>query len=241
MRTCVLFCSLISSLLALGQDHEARYLEEKLIPAARAFIGKNGLAYGTNFGREAIIRYKVEFLTNRPAPFVMSSMRMENNYAFTFLDDNGTLEVRTFSDASVETYSDLSAAPNEKVEAVRKMALRNKLNDKAALALAKEHFRLQGHKVEDFHPVEFRQLSWGVKGDPDFIPYPFYAAEWYRSDVKSADREAGLARLPVVRIEISGITSNLLRYSKAFMPVGSDWEGAKSPNRRSGVMSSDKP
>jgi hypothetical protein len=102
------------------------------------------------------------------------------------------------------------------------------LNDQTALALAKKYFRLQGHKEENFHPVEFRQLSWAMKGDPDYVPLPFYEAVWYRKDVKETERDEGIARLPHVRIEVSGVTSNLVSYSKLHMPIGADFEAANS-------------
>jgi hypothetical protein len=87
---------------------------------------------------------------------------------------------------------------------------------------------VQGHKKANFHPVEFRQKTWGMPGDPDYLALPFYEAEWHRNDVKMEDREAGIFNLGKVRIEISGITSNLLYYSKTSMPVGSDFEVKKS-------------
>jgi hypothetical protein len=226
----LLFLSLsFGAVLSLaGGEREVNYLESRMIPFAREFIKRNGLPYGTNFGADKILRYKVEFLTNRSAPFVMSSMRIEKQYAFDFRDDNGTMEVRSFWDASVRTYYDLSAAPKEKIQAVRAINLRNKLNDQTALALAKKYFRLQGHKEENFHPVEFRQLSWAMKGDPDYVPLPFYEAVWYRKDVKETERDEGIARLPHVRIEVSGVTSNLVSYSKLHMPIGADFEAANS-------------
>jgi hypothetical protein len=225
----LLFLSLtLGSVLCLaGGERERNYLESRMIPFAREFIQRNALPYGTNFGMEKILRYRVEFLTNRPAPFIMSNMRIEKRYAFSYTEDNGVLGVGWFKDVSVETYYDLSAAPKEKIEAVRALNLRNKLNERTALALAGKYFRLQGHDEKNFHPVEFRRLSWAVKGDPDYVPLPFYEAVWYRKDVKLRERDDGIARLPHVRIEVSGMTSNLVSYSKLHMPVGADFE---SPN-----------
>jgi hypothetical protein len=225
-RLLFLSLTLVPVVCLVGGEREKNYLESRMIPVAREFIQRNGLPYGTNFGVDKIFRYRVEFLTNRPAPFVMSSMRVEKQYAFDFFEDNGVLEVWSFADTSVRTYYDLSTAPKEKIEAVRALNLRNKLNDDTALALAKKHFRFQGHKEENFHPVEFRQMSWATKGERDYVPLPFYEAVWYRKDVKQSDREEGLARLPHVRIEVSGVTSNLVSYSKLHMPVGADFEAA---------------
>ncbi len=219
----LLACLLLPAALVVGGEREQAYLERQMLPLAREFLHRNSLSGDTNFGVEKVARHRVEFLTNRPAPFAISNMRIGKQYSFRFFDDNGVLEVRSFTDVSVETYYDLSEAQKEEVEAVRALNSRNKLNDEMGIALVRKFFRLQGHKEENFHPVEFRQMSWANKGEPDYVPLPFYEAQWYRKDVKKADREQGLARLPCVRIEVSGITSNLVSYTKAFMPVGSDF------------------
>jgi hypothetical protein len=225
----LLFLSLsLGAVLSLaGGEREKNYLEGRMVPFAREFIRRNALPYDTNFGVDKIVRYRVEFLTNRPAPFIMSNMRIEKRYAFSFTEDNSVLGVSWFKDVSVETYYDLSDAPKAKIEAVLALNLRNKLNDQPALALAKKYFRLQGHKEENFHPVEFRQMSWATKGGRDYVPLPFYEAVWYRKDVKPRERDEGIARLPHVRIEVSGMTSNLVSYSKLHMPVGADFEVEK--------------
>lgn len=226
----LLFLSLsLGAVLSLaGGERETNYLEGRMVPFAREFIQRNALPYDTNFGVDKIVRFRVEFLTNRPAAFIMSNLRIEKRYAFSFTEENGVLGVSWFKDVSVETYYDLSAAPKEKIEAVRALKLRNKLNDQTGLVLARKYFRLQGHDEKNFHPVEFRQLSWAAKGDPDYVPLPFYEAVWYRKDVKQTERDEGIARLPHVRIEVSGITSNLVSYSKLHMPVGVDFEPANS-------------
>jgi hypothetical protein len=38
-----------------------------------------------------------------------------------------------------------------------------------------------------------------------------------------ADRDKGIVPLPQVNIDVSGIDFSLIRYSKLFMPVGSDF------------------
>jgi hypothetical protein len=231
MRYTVLSFTLVQVLQLLAGEREQAYLEGKMIPLARQFLHRNGLPYGTNFGREKVVRFKVDFLTNRPLPFVMSSMGVENKYAFYFTDDNGLMEIRSFKDSSVETHYDLTSAPKEKRAAVRALNLRNKLNDKTALELATKYFFMQGHKQENFHPVEFRQKTWILEGAPGFHPLPFYEAAWFRKDVQQADRDAGLVRQPQVQIEVSGMTTNLISYSKLFMPVGSDFEDQDSKTK----------
>ncbi len=228
----LLACLLFPATLLVGGEREQVYLERRMIPLAREFLRRNCLPCDTNFGVEKVARPRVEFLTNRPAPFVTSSMRIGKQYTFKFFDDDGVMEVWSFLDATVETYYDLSEASKEKVEAVRALNSRNKLNDELGLALALKFFRLQGHKEENFHPIKFRQMSWANKGQPDYVPLPFYEAQWYRKDVTKADREQGVACLPSVSIYVSGITSNLVWYSKVFMPVGADFQSPRHDKHR---------
>jgi len=205
---------------SFADKKEEAFFYEKMIPLAQEFIQRNGLPYDSKLGTNSITRYLVDFYKNRPGG--QANLKLDNDWWFYFFSDGQNTEVRRFHDKTKTSYN-LSDAPKEKIEAVKALNLRNKLNDQTALELATKYFKLQGHKADDFHPVEFRQMSWADKGDPDYVPLPFYHAEWYRKDVKKEDRDAGIVALPSVMIEVSGINSNLIYYSKTFMPVGSDF------------------
>jgi hypothetical protein len=136
--------------------------------------------------------------------------------------DGTNSEIMFFHDGT-KTFYNLARASKAEIQAVKALSLRNRLNDKSALELAKHFFKLQGHKEEDFHPPEFGPYTWGQKGAPDYIQYPFYMTEWYRKDVNLDDRNKGIVTLPCISIIVSGITSNMINYSKCFMPIGRDF------------------
>jgi hypothetical protein len=131
-------------------------------------------------------------------------------------------EIRGFRQILIKTYYELDDAPKEKIEAVKALNLKNKLNDKTALELAKKFFTLLGHKEEDFLAPECRQSYWVGKNDV-WGNLPYYEVIWYRKDVKMADVRSGIAAIPQVTMEISGVDSSLVSYSKLFMPIGSDF------------------
>lgn len=72
----LLACLLFPATFLVGGEREQTYLEHRMIPLAREFLHRNPLPCDTNPGVEKVVRPRVEFLTNRPSPFVMSSMRI---------------------------------------------------------------------------------------------------------------------------------------------------------------------
>lgn len=194
-------------------------LRDTMLPLAQEFVRRNGLPYDGGFGTNSIKKYSVDF--NVKWHGFISDMTMTNGYFFMFWGDRTNSEVWFFNDGTKTSYN-LARASKAQIEAVKALSLRNKLNDKSALELAKHFFKLQGHKEEDFHPPEFGPYTWGEKGEPDYIQYPFYMARWYRKDANVKDREKGII-LPNITIKVSGITSNLVDYQKNIMAVGRDF------------------
>jgi hypothetical protein len=211
---------LLFPLLARGGEKEEVYLREKMIPLAQEFIKKVGLPCDFQIGTNQVMKYDVDYFRSRPG--CLADMRLTNNYAFHFYTEKGKTEVRDFRQILIKTYYALDDAPKEKIEAVKALNLKNKLNDKTALKLAKKYFKLLGHKEEDFRPPECRQCYWIGKNDV-WGNLPYYDVIWYRKDVNMADVRSGVATIPQVTMTVSGIDSNLVSYSKLFMPVGSDF------------------
>jgi hypothetical protein len=203
-----------------AEKKEADFFWGKMIPLAQEFIRRNNLPDDSHFGTNDIRHYRVNFHQDRPG--CSATLQLDNGYNFMFSSDGQNAEVWGFSDGSKTDY-DLAGAPQDEIVAVKALSLRNKLNDQSALALAENFFKLQGHRDDDFHPVFFHQLCWGKKGDPDYVPFPFYLAQWYRKDVNLADAEKGIVTLPSVMIEISGIDRRLIIYTKVNMPIGRDF------------------
>ena len=221
MRAAVIGLVALSLFPALGKGGEKEtYLQEKMIPLAQKFIKQVGLPYDSQFGTNEVIKSKVDFFNDRPG--CLAEMRLTNGYFFSFHTEKDQTELWSFQQISVKTYYELDDAPKEKVEAVKALNFKNKLNDKTALELARKFFALLGHKDEDFLTPECRQSYWVGKNDV-WGNLPYYEVVWYRKDVKMADVHAGIATLPVVRINVSGIDSTLLYYLKSFMPIGSDF------------------
>jgi hypothetical protein len=221
MRTAAIGLVALFLFPALGMGGEKEtYLQEKMIPLAQKFTKQVELPYNSQFGTNAVIKSKVDFFNDRPG--CLAEMRLTNGYFFSFHTEKDQTELWSFQQISVKTYYELDDAPKEKIEAVKALNLKNKLNDKTALELAKKFFKLLGHKEEDFLAPEFRQSYWVGKNDV-WGNLPYYEVVWYRKDVKITDMHAGIATLPAVRINVSGIDSSLLYYSKSFMPVGKDF------------------
>lgn len=216
--------SLLFPMLMLGGEKEDTFLKEKMLPLAQEFVKRNELPTA-DFGTNNIQNYKVRFFTDGRAGCT-ADLKLSNSYSFSFISDGTNTEAWFFNDGKTRTYYALEDTPKEKIDAVKALNLQNKLNDKTALEVAERFFKLQGHKEEDFLPPELTQLCW--TGPPEYASLdgrllPYYEVGWYRKDVKLADRDAGVAKLSHVRIEVSGIDSHLISYSKHFMPIGSDF------------------
>ena len=206
--------------LGLGGEKEELFFKEKMIPLAQEFIKRNDLPTA-DFGTNNIKKWQVQFFTDGRQGCT-ANLKLKTGYFFDFYSNEPYTEISFFHDENTKTYYVLDSAPIEKIEAVRTLILKNKLNEKTALELAKKFFKLQGHKEEDFHPPEFLQSYWVGKDDL-WGKLPYYEVKWYRKDVQMTDVHAGIATLPYVRIEVSGIDSHVISYSKGFMPVGSDF------------------
>ena len=206
---------------ARDMEKEQAFLHKKMIPLAEEFVKRNELP-STSF-RTNDMKYRVVFFTAGRKGCI-ADLSLKNGYAFGFHSEGTNSEVWSFSSGE-KRYYNLVGAPTEKIEAVKSLLSQNKLNDKTALNLARKFFLLQGHKEENFHPPEIRQSAWvGAEGETDtkgFLPY--YEVEWYRKDVKPQDRLKGVVGFPYIKIEISGINSNLISYDKGFMPIGRDF------------------
>lgn len=171
-------------------EKEERFFRETMLPAADEFIRQSDLAITTN----DVSRWEFDLFDDGRVGG-LGSLRIEPKHHFTFFVMGEKSEVRTFTDGNVNTYYDLSFAPQEKVDAVKALLLRNKLNEQTALELAKKFFKLQGHKEENFHPVQIYRLGWTgpanpVAGERHSIDdpakrgglLPYYRATWYRKD-----------------------------------------------------------
>jgi len=218
--TLALVVLLLFSVLVRGGEKEAAYLREKMIPLAQEFINKVGLPCDFQLGTNQVMKYRVEYFRDHSG--WLADMRLTNNYAFTFHTKNGKTEVEDFGQVLIKTYYALDDAPKEKIEAVKSLNLKNKLNNKTALELAEKYFKLLGHKGEDFRSPECRQSYWIGKNDV-WGNLPYYEVIWYRKDVSMSDVHSGIAAIPQVTMTVSGVDSSLVSYAKLFMPVGSDF------------------
>ena len=208
--------------LVLGGEKEEAYLNQKMIPLAQEFLQRirqtNNLPLGTN----QVKIYKVDYFNDRPG--CTAELRLTNNTYFLYYTETNKTEVDTFH-RNIKTYYGFAEGPKEKIEAVKRLNLQNKLNKDRALVLAKEYFKLIGHKEENFHPPELLQCYWSGGEDNHGGSLPYYEITWYRKDVTEANMkpEAGDPALPRVVIEVSGIDSSLISYDKLFLPIGSDF------------------
>jgi len=155
-----------------------------------------------------------EATAGTPRALIVSGARSTN------VGVNVSVSIEKLDNSNIEKFR-----KEGKIDAIKALNLRNKLNNTNALELAKKFFKLQGHKEENFHPAEFGQSSWSGGDDDRGGKLPYYEIRWYRKDVAEADIESGKAKeiLKSVRIEVSGIDSHLISYSKGMLPIGSDF------------------
>jgi hypothetical protein len=146
---------------------------------------------------------------------------MTNNWFLSFYTETNKTEVWTFH-RNIKTYYSLAGAPQAKIDAVKALNLQNKLNKESAIVLAKKYFKLLGHKDENFHSQEISQCYWSGEESGRL---PYFEITWYRKDVtlKELEDNDSNAKLKTVIIEVSGIDSSLISYSKGLLPIGSDF------------------
>ena len=123
--------------------------------------------------------------------------------------------------------------PKEKIEALKALNLQNKLNKESAAALAGKYLKLLGHKEENFHSLDFYppEIAQGYWVSAPEMPsvnerhLPYYEITWYRKDVTKTELDAhdSNAELKSVIIEVSGIDSSLISYSKGMLPINGDF------------------
>jgi hypothetical protein len=204
-----------------AEKREADFFWGKMLPLAQKFVNRNGIL-DIDFSTNNIGKYRIDFFQDK-RPGCLADLKLKNGYSFSFLSDGTNADVWAFNDGKTKTYYALEGAPKDKIDAVKALSLRNKLSSTNALELAEKFFRLQGHKEDNFHPAELHQSYWSGGDDSRGGELPYYEVEWYRKDVKMTDLQSGIATLPYVRIEVSGIDSHLISYTKGFMPVDGDF------------------
>ncbi|HET7626677.1 MAG TPA: hypothetical protein VFM25_15590 [Verrucomicrobiae bacterium] len=224
MKTTLLASIVLLAMIysVIAGENENLFLNQTMVPLVRQFVKQNRLAE-TNLSTNDIIKYRVTFFKEERSG-CLANLKLKCGYFFDVWSDGTNAEVRDFGDANVRTYYNLSDAPKEKIEAVKKLNLSNKLNEKTALELAEKFFELQGHKKSNFHSPEIHQCNWVGTDAEGWGPLPYYQIKWYRKDVTQTERESGLSTVPEIVIEVSGVTSNLVAYHKyGSLPIGKDF------------------
>lgn len=192
---------------ARGGPREDSYLQERCLPLVRAFIQKQAIAYDSLFPTGKIVFRRVDF--SDESDVAVARVSLEKRLAFVLIGDGKTNAVTYFSDRT--NWKPAVMEPGRESEIRALAGQSNLLNHVTALVLARELFRLQGHREENFHPVEFQQMVWTEAAPQKRIPLPFYEARWARRDVKLPLHEQP-SIYPSVRLVVSGVISNLVEY-----------------------------
>lgn len=217
------------SVSQVPRELETTYLTKTMIPLARGFLLRIGRTNDLPFTTNQVQKFRFTWFDYCPG--CQADMRLTNGLIFSFLTKTNKSEVCSFKNGNFKTYYSLDHPPKEKIRALQALNLRNKLNSKSAEILAKKYFKLIGHKEENFHPLDFYP-SEGARGywvsAPEMPPanerlLPYYGFTWYRKDVKVEELEDGSTNFRDVRIEVSGIDSSLISYTKGMLPIGSDF------------------
>ena len=205
--------------LVLGGEKEEAYLKEKMLPLAQKFLERIGQTNNLPLVTNQVKSYKLNYFGDRPG--CTANMRITNDSSFSFYTETNQTEVSSFH-RNIKTYYNLVGVPQAKIEAVKALSLQNKLSKESAIALAKKYFKAIGHKEENFHPPELLQCYWS--GD-ESGRLPYFEITWHRKDVTQVELENhdSNAELKTVIIEVSGIDSSLISYSKGLLPIGSDF------------------
>lgn len=221
MKNLSLILAVLLSLpnLVLGGEKDTIYLTETMLPLAKEFVRRIGQTNEIPTTTNQVKKYKVDYFDDRPG--CMANLRLTNDCSLSFHTETNKTEVWVFR-RHIRTYYGLPPdAPKEKVDAIKALNLKNKLTKDDALKLAEKYFVQIGHKPDNFHPPEITQCYWsGVPGGK----LPYFEITWYRKDVDVANlAKNGNTDFKAVIIEVSGIDSRLISYTKAGMPVGSDF------------------
>ena len=211
------------SVVHLPGKMEAELVKKTLIPLAREFLLRIGWTNDLPTATNQVKIYRVSYFDDRPG--YTADMRLTNGCVFSFHTEKKQTAIWAFN-RPVKTYYELDNAPKEKVEALKALNLRNKLNKKSALVLASKYLKLLGHKDENFHLPDITQGYW--VSSPESPPIeerhlPYYEITWYRKDVDLAELKNGNSNSKSVIVEVSGIDSALVSYTKTMMPIGSDF------------------
>lgn len=216
--------------IILGGEKEEAYLKETMIPLAQNFLQRIGQANNLTLGTNQVKSYKINYFNDRPGS--TANMRLTNGYVFSYYAETNKTEVCSFH-CNIKTYYGLENPPKEKIEALKALNVQNKLNKNSAAMLAVKYFKMLGHKEENFHSLDFYppEISQGYwVSSPESPPanerrLPYYEIIWYRKDItkKELDDNDSRAKLTTVTIEVSGIDSSLISYSKGMLPIGSDF------------------
>lgn len=200
------------------------YLLHTMLPLAQQFCAKAGMTNFAQIGTSQIKDYRREDFYDRPG--CMATLTLTNKFSFWSRTEKDKSEIWVFQQNQQQTYYSLNNAPVGKIKVVQALLKQNKLSLKKALGLARKYFGLLGHDEKDFHPPKILQGYW-VSSNPQYASgkLPAYTITWYRKDVTKGqlDPSSGEAMLPEVVIEVSGIDSSLISYSKLFTPVGGDF------------------
>ncbi len=209
---------LLFPVLVMGGEKEDAYLKQTMIPLAQAFLQRIGQTNNLPLDTNQIKKCRVDYFNDRSG--CTANLRLTNNCYFLYHTETNQTELWAFH-RSIKTYYDLADAPEAKIEAVKALNLQNKLNENSALALAGKYFKMLGHQERNFHSPEISQCYWsGEEGGR----LPYYEITWPRNDVDVARlAENGIVGDKAVIIEVSGIDSSLISYSKIGMPIGSDF------------------
>ncbi|MFM2082253.1 MAG: hypothetical protein RL380_944 [Verrucomicrobiota bacterium] len=205
--------------LAMGGEKEAAYLHEKMMPLTQDFFRRIDLTNGLPLTTNSVQKYKVDYFDDRPG--CMADLSLTNNRTISFLTEQEQTCVWAFRQ-HIRTYYALDDAPKEKLEAVKALNLKNKLNNQTALELARTYFKQLGHQENNFNPPAFHQSYWVGKGDV-WGNLPYYEAIWYRKDVTNRATSGLSHSFPQVLVTVSGVDKSLIYYARFNLPINRDF------------------
>jgi hypothetical protein len=171
----------------------------RCLTLAREFLRTNSIA--SELDDRSVKRRSV--VVDPDTGFYTLAMSVGERFDVEFGEHAGTNLVEGFTDRE-----EMRVAFGEEGKAAA-IAGTNLMSEGAALSLAHYMFRRQGHREQDFHPVQVKLMTTeaGVLGKAEILPC--YVVTWIPRKVKLPPTDDS----PAVAVVVSGIHSNVIAYA----------------------------
>ncbi len=204
----------------LPPSEERTFYQSYVRPTVERFVQIPQLGFSNQVEKISTARWELDYIWNTNE-VVLARIYLTNRVTLTVQIKGTNCAVSYYNNAKVNP---LGVAGDESPErAIHYGKLKNTLDDQSALKLARDFFIAAGHQPRHFNFPNIWRLGWGNPDDKkNYIPLPFYEFTWLRKDVGVI--EPGQVFYPRVRVVVSGLTQEVLTYSRFSLPILGDFD-----------------